>query len=160
MVGRTAEHRAREATDLRTALLGSAHPDVAADLAVVAAALFEQQRHEEAEPLFQRALAIFADHYGPDHLEVAVNIGNLAALYSQAGRLQAAESAYLQSLRIKTDLLGPMHVDVGRLLNNLAMLRERQGHRAAAVDLLDSASLIFDAALGLTTAVRAAAARP
>ncbi len=54
LVGRTAEHRAREATDLRTALLGSAHPDVAADLAVVAAALFEQQRHEEAEPLFQR----------------------------------------------------------------------------------------------------------
>jgi len=49
LVGRTAEHRAREATDLRTALLGSAHPDVAADLAVVAAALFKQQRHE-AEP--------------------------------------------------------------------------------------------------------------
>jgi len=78
---------------------------------------------------------------------VTVNIGNLAARYSQTGRLQAAESA-LQSLRIKTDLRGPMHVDSGRLLNNLATLRERQGHRAAAVDLLDSASLIFDAALG------------
>jgi tetratricopeptide (TPR) repeat protein len=118
------------------------------NLAVLGAALFGQQRHHEAEPLFQRALEIYTGHYGPQHYEVAVNLGNLAALYSQTGRLQAAESAYLESLRIKTDLLGPMHVDVGRLLNNLALLRERQGHHAAAVHLLDSASLIFDAALG------------
>ncbi|MBA2699722.1 MAG: tetratricopeptide repeat protein [Nocardioidaceae bacterium] len=55
---------------------------MAADLAVVGAALFEQQRHEEAEPQFQRVLATFAHHYGPDHHKVAAYIGNLAALYS------------------------------------------------------------------------------
>ncbi len=42
----------------------------------------------------------------------------------------------------------PKHVDVGRLLNQPRPATGTAGHRAAAVDLPDSASLIFDAALG------------
>ena len=40
----------------------------------------EQGQYAEAEPLYQRALAIAEKALGPEHLEVAMSLNNLAAV--------------------------------------------------------------------------------
>jgi hypothetical protein len=45
---------------------------VVADIAALAAILDGQGKYDESEPLYQRALAIFAREYGPEHYEIAI----------------------------------------------------------------------------------------
>ncbi len=47
--------------------LGPDHPDVASPLNNLANLYFEQGKYSEAEPLYQRALAIWEQSLGPDH---------------------------------------------------------------------------------------------
>ena len=42
--------------------------------------------YEEAEPLYQRSLAIKEKALGPDHPSVAITLNNLAGLYQSQGR--------------------------------------------------------------------------
>ena len=43
-------------------------------------------KYDEAEPLFQRALAIREKALGPDHPNVALSLENYAALLRETGR--------------------------------------------------------------------------
>lgn len=40
-----------------------------------------QRKFQDAEPLYERSLAIDEKVYGPDHPEVATDLNNWAALY-------------------------------------------------------------------------------
>ena len=143
-----AEEPARAAVKLRTSTEGASHPDVAADLAVLGAVLYEQHRYGEAEDLFNHALGIVENRYGPDHDEVAVNLGNLAALYTATGRLGEAERCFRRSLQIRELELGSAHPDIARLLNNLAVLHMKQGRLTDAHTCYRQALSIFDQTLG------------
>ena len=55
-------------------------------------------RYAEAEPLFQRALAIVEKALGPEHTNVAARLNNLAALYDAQGRYAEAEPLYQRAL--------------------------------------------------------------
>jgi tetratricopeptide (TPR) repeat protein len=55
-----AESLLRRALRAREAALGAEHPDVGVSLAELANLYVDQQRYREAEPLYRRALAIFA----------------------------------------------------------------------------------------------------
>ncbi len=44
-----------------------------------------QGRHAEAEPLYQRSLAIREAALGPEHPDVATGLNNLAELYRDQG---------------------------------------------------------------------------
>ena len=47
-------------------------------------------RHAEAEPLYERALTVAEERWGPDHPRVAMVLESYALLLGQTGRTQAA----------------------------------------------------------------------
>ena len=67
-------------------MLGPDHPDVARSLNNLADLYERQGRYAEAEPLFERALAIRERAVGPDHPDTATSTNNLASFYQAAGR--------------------------------------------------------------------------
>ena len=59
------------------------------------AALYDDQgKYSEAEPLYQRALAIREEALGPAHHDVATSLNNLALLYNNQGKYAKAEPLY------------------------------------------------------------------
>ncbi len=62
-----------------------------------------QGRYAEAEPLFQRALAINEKALGPEHPDVAQSLENYAALLRQTARADEAErmEARAKAIRAK-----------------------------------------------------------
>ncbi len=62
-----------------------------------------QGRYAEAEPLFQRALAIDEKALGPEHPDVAQSLENYAALLRQTARADEAKrmEARAKAIRAK-----------------------------------------------------------
>ena len=67
-------------------MLGPDHPDVARSLNNLADLYEGQGRYADAEPLYQRALAIREQAVGPNHPDVAASTNNLASLYQAERR--------------------------------------------------------------------------
>jgi tetratricopeptide (TPR) repeat protein len=63
---------------------------VANGLNNLAALYRDQGRYAEAEPLYQRALAIWEEALGPEHPNVATALENYAALLRDTGRSEDA----------------------------------------------------------------------
>ena len=59
---------------------------MATDLNNLALLFHAQGRTAEAEPLYQRALAIWEKALGPEHLHLAKGLQNYAALLRKTGR--------------------------------------------------------------------------
>ncbi|MEO3859109.1 tetratricopeptide repeat protein [Acrocarpospora sp. B8E8] len=127
------EADARRAVELRVALVGADHEDVAADLANLGVLLEAQGKFEEARACFERAVAIFERVRGRAHPEVAFNLGNLAAIAEARGRYEESQLLYDEALALQRDLLGSGHPETMRTLNNLAYLYRVSGRRAEAV---------------------------
>jgi tetratricopeptide (TPR) repeat protein len=85
----------------------------------VARAAFSQ-----AEPLYERALAIDEARLGPEHPIVATLLNNLAHLLRVTNRPTEAEPLMRRALAIGEASLGPDHPNVATSLSNLAVLRE------------------------------------
>jgi tetratricopeptide (TPR) repeat protein len=109
----------------------------------------DRAQYVEAEPLYQRALAIREKALGPEHLSVATILNNLAVLYRTQGRYKEAEPLYQRALAIRERALGPEHPDMAQSLNNLALVYEDQGRREEAEPRLQRALAICEKALGL-----------
>ena len=93
-------------------------------------------RHEQALPLYQRALAIREKALGPDHPDTATSLNNLAGLYQAMGRHEQALPLYQRALAMMRKTLGPDHPDTATSLNNLAGLYRGHGPpRAGAAAL-------------------------
>jgi tetratricopeptide (TPR) repeat protein len=75
--------------------LGPEHPHVA--IAALAQALRDDGRYEEAEPLFQRALALREKIFGPDHQLTAMVRREYAKLLRATGRDDEAEQLRAES---------------------------------------------------------------
>ena len=65
---------------IRETALGRDHPALATSLNNLAGLYYRQGRYAEAEPLYQRSLAILQKAHGRDHPDVAISLNNLAAL--------------------------------------------------------------------------------
>src|SRR5262245_112712 len=61
---------------------------------------YAQGRYAEAEPRFQRALALREKALGPEHPLVATSLHNLAGLYRAQGRYAEAEPRFQRALII------------------------------------------------------------
>jgi tetratricopeptide (TPR) repeat protein len=107
-----------------------------------------QGRYAEAEPLYERSLAIREQQLGANHPDVATSLNNLAALYDSQGRYAEAEPLYERSLAIHEQQLGADHPDVASSLNNLAALYKSQGRYAEAEPLLARSLAIREQQLG------------
>jgi tetratricopeptide (TPR) repeat protein len=60
-----------------------------------------QGSYADAEPLYQRSLAIREKVLGPDHTDVAQSLSNLADLYKSQSRFDDADLLYRRSLAIR-----------------------------------------------------------
>jgi tetratricopeptide (TPR) repeat protein len=105
-------------------------------------------RYTEAEPLYQRALHVREQAYGPDHSQVAPSLNDLAILYWCLGKYEQAEPLYRRALRIWGQSLGPNHPQVGALLNNLGFLYRDQGKYVEAEPHYLRALQIWEQSLG------------
>ena len=57
-------------------------------------------RYAQAEPLFQRAIAIGEKTLGPEHPDLATGLNNLAGLYQDTGRYAQAEPLFQRAIAI------------------------------------------------------------
>jgi tetratricopeptide (TPR) repeat protein len=110
--------------------------------------LNERARYAEAEPLYQRALAIDEMVLGAGHPDVATDLNNLATLYTNQGKYAEAEPLYQRALAIGEKTLEPEHPNVAIRLNNLANLYSDQGKYAEAEPLYQRALAIGEKTLG------------
>ena len=99
----------------------------------------EQGEYADAEPLYQRALAIREKALGPEHPQVAQTLNNLAGLYREQGKYAKAEPLYQRSLDI---------LEVAANLNDLALLYHNQGKYAEAEPLYQRALVIAEKTMG------------
>ena len=113
-------------------------------------ALYHQARAAwaEAEPLYQRAIAIGEKTLGPDHPDLATWLNNLANLYQATGRYAEAEPLYQRAIAIGEKTLGPDHPNLAIRLNNLAVLYRATGRYAEAEPLFQRAIAIGEKTLG------------
>jgi tetratricopeptide (TPR) repeat protein len=86
-----------------------------------------QGRYEEAEPLYQQALALMQELLGDRHPYVAQSLNNLAALRYNQNRYDEAEALFLQALEICESVLGSNHPNTQSVKESLAYLRTNQG---------------------------------
>ena len=127
---------------------GEQDPRFATSLNNLALLYMEQGKYVEAEPLYQRSLAIWEKALGPQHPDVATSNNNLAELYRTRGNYAQAEPLYKRSLAIREKVLGPEHPNVASSLNNLALLYDNQSKYAEAEPLYRRALFVLTKALG------------
>jgi tetratricopeptide (TPR) repeat protein len=102
--------------------------------------LYQQQgKYAEAEPLYQRALSIWEQQWGPENLNVAWPLTSLGDLNYQQGKYAEAEPLLQHALHIREQTLGPEHPEVAYSLSGLANLYREQGKFAEAELLLQRA---------------------
>jgi len=106
---------------------------------MLAVLLKDCSRYDDAEPLYQEALAL-ARRLGPSYRESLVNrLNNLAVFYRRTSRLQQAEVLYRESLAISTEILGSHSESVATTLSNLVPVLRLTGRLAEALETIDRA---------------------
>lgn len=143
-----AEFHARRALDLRQLSRSTADVEIAADLAVLAAAVAAQHRHDEAREMFEQALFICRAARPPRRYEIGVHLHGLADIEHSAGRADQAERRYREALELKQELLGVEHPEVGLVIGNLGTLLHEQSREKEAVDCFRRALAIARQAFG------------
>ena len=96
-----------------------------------------QGKYAQAEPLYQRSLAILEKALGPEHPDVATSLNNVASIYQAQGRYAEAEPLYQRSLAIYEKALGPEHPELAQSLENYAALL-RQTARADEAERMEA----------------------
>ncbi len=104
----------------------------------------DQGKYAEAEPFFQRSLAIYEKALGPEHLDVAIILNNLGLLFTDQGKYAEAEPFFQRSLAIREKALGPEHPDVATSLENYAFLLQEMDRNTEADKLGERAKAIRD----------------
>ncbi len=94
-----------------------------------------QAKYAEAEPLYQRAIAIGEEWLGRDHPALARNLNGLALIYRAQGMYERAEPLCRRALMIAEKALGPEQPVVASYLGNLLAVYLAQGRYAEAEPL-------------------------
>jgi len=97
------ERRDRQLIELREQAFGPDHPDVATALHILAARYHLVHRYDQAEALYDRALAIRSESLGHDHPSTVEVLEDIGDLWRDRGDRQRAASAYGLALSALTD---------------------------------------------------------
>ncbi len=100
----------------------------------------DEGKYADAEPLYQRALAIREKTQGRNHPDVTDSLNNLANLFVNQGKYVEAEALLKRSLIIKEAAYGKEHPAVAIVRYNLGRLHRATGKNAEA-ELLYKRSL-------------------
>ena len=144
-----AETLATDALEMRRALLGPAHPDVAASLNLVGWLQRERGELAAAEATLSQAVAMGREVFpaeGDPHLARALN--DLGAVLEARGRYQGAAELYRESLEMRRRLQGEEQVGVAVTTSNLAAALYHMGDLEEAVATAETAVELFRRVLG------------
>jgi CHAT domain-containing protein len=130
-------------------MLGKEHPSVAHSLNNLAVLYQEMGNYSQAEPLYQRALAIYEKMLGKEHPSVAQSLNNLAELYRNIGNYSQTEPLLQRALAIYEKVLGKEHPHVAASLNNLASLYWAKGDIARTLEFRTRSTNIEESNLDL-----------
>lgn len=130
--------------------LGPNNPDVANVTHTLGTTYEREDRYDEAERQYLRALRIAekaerAADVDRFHVEV---LDSLAGLYRVQARYPEAESLYRRALALAEAALGPNDIQLARLSNNLAIVYKYTARFAEASKLYQRALAITTKALG------------
>jgi tetratricopeptide (TPR) repeat protein len=109
--------------------------------------LKERGRYSDAEPFYERSMAIREKVLGAEHPDLATSLNNLAVLHDYQGQYAKAEPLYQRALAIREKALGPEHPDVANSFNCLGAFYTNQGKYAKAAPLYQRALAIREKAL-------------
>jgi tetratricopeptide (TPR) repeat protein len=133
----------KQSLAIREKTLGAEHPDVAWSLHNLAGLYRKQRQYNKAEPLYERARAIW-EKVDSELPEVARNLNSLAALYRDTGQYQKAESLLERALAIWEKRRGPEQAEVARGLHSLGSLYRTQRQYSRAEPLYKRALAILE----------------
>ena len=108
----------------------------------------EHAMYTQAESLYQRALRIREQRFGPAHPQTAASLNHLAILHRDNGNYREAEPLYERALHIREQHLGPLHLDTADSLHSLASLYESQRDYTKAEPLFQRALAVREQQLG------------
>ncbi|PLB48776.1 hypothetical protein P170DRAFT_464400 [Aspergillus steynii IBT 23096] len=100
---------------------------------------FDQGKLQEAEEMYQRALAGKEKALGSDHMSTLQTVNNIGNLYTDQGKLQEAEEMYQRALAGKEKALGSDHTSTLDTVNNLVILYSDQGKQQEAEEMFQRA---------------------
>ncbi|KAJ5335793.1 uncharacterized protein N7506_005729 [Penicillium brevicompactum] len=103
---------------------------------------------QEAEEMYQRALAGNKKALGPDHTSTLSTVNNLGLLYSDQGKLKEAKEMYQRALAGYEKAVGPDHTSTLDTVNNLGVLHSKQGKLKEAEEMYQRALAGYEKALG------------
>ncbi|KZP22596.1 TPR-like protein [Athelia psychrophila] len=106
---------------------GKPTPELLSMNAAVAWYFSQRGRYDEAETLFQKALAGRERQFGRDHPNTLNTVNDLGVLCEQQGKRAEAEMLYQRALAGKERQLGGDHPSTLGTVNNLGGLCEKQG---------------------------------
>jgi tetratricopeptide (TPR) repeat protein len=97
---------------------------------------------DAAQPLCERALAMWERTRGADHADVAQAVSNLADIHEARGEHDAAWALHARGLAIREQAFGPSHADVAFSLAGMGRSAMGNGRAGDAVALLERALAI------------------
>lgn len=122
------------------------YQDLAEVLQKAAHYLSDRGRYEQAEPLYERALRIGQQIWGPEHPQVASTLCDLAFLYDNLGQYQQAESLFQRALSLWESVRGPAHPASARPLYGLGTIWWKQGNYEQAERVYQQAYALLEQA--------------
>ena len=108
----------------------------------------DQGRLEDAEMMYNRALAGYEKAWGPEHTSTLGTVNNLGNLYTDQGRLEDAEMMSNRALAGYEKAWGPEHTSTLDTVNNLGLLYANQGRLEDAEMMYNRALAGFEKAWG------------
>jgi tetratricopeptide (TPR) repeat protein len=102
----------------------------------------------EAEPLFQRALAINEKAFGRQHPSIVLILQNLSVIYASQNKFPEAHSVARESLEISLQLFGAYHPRIGSICRTLATVYALQGKHEEAERFAERSFTILENTLG------------
>jgi tetratricopeptide (TPR) repeat protein len=105
-------------------------------------------RYQQARDLFERALALTEQAFGPEHARVGTRLNNLGVLLIQIGDTAAAKSALERAFPIYAATHGPSDPQFGTMLDNLGQALRDHGDLDGAHRFIERALAVKQDALG------------
>ncbi|MEM9380614.1 MAG: serine/threonine-protein kinase [Planctomycetota bacterium] len=134
-----AEEQFRLAIELRSVALGPEDPSTLESLQQLGTLLMTEDRHDEAEPLLERAARELPRVLGPADVRALRAEGELATLRRKQGALERSEALHRDLLARWTEHHGAADPAAIKTLNNLASVLEDKGDAAGACTLFQRA---------------------
>ena len=122
-----AEDQLRRSLEMRRALLGEEHREVAHSMDRLAWVIADTGELARAEALLRQAVAMRRKLLGAEHSDVATSLALLGAVLELEGEPAQAEALQRQALVIRRTKLGDSSVDVATSLCALANVLSSQG---------------------------------